>query len=45
MKKQFQKQYDLETDYSRNEEKQKEWTEKVNALLKELEEYAEPVDY
>lgn len=41
----LQSQYDLETDYSRNEEKQKEWTEKVNALLEDLEAYAEPIEY
>ena len=40
----FQKKYDIETDYSRNEEKQKEWTQKVLMLLEETEEYAEPIE-
>ena len=36
----FQEQYDKETDHSKNEEKQKEWSEKIKALLAETEEYA-----
>ncbi|MGC4037212.1 MAG: DUF922 domain-containing protein [Chitinophagaceae bacterium] len=40
-KEQFQQQYDNETDYSRNEAKQKEWLKKINSLLEETNEYAE----
>lgn len=38
----MQKQYDIETNYSRNEAKQEEWTEKVRKLLEEMKDYAEP---
>lgn len=37
----FQHQYDTETNYSKNKEKQKEWVKKVKALLKEYEAYAD----
>jgi hypothetical protein len=40
----FQKKYDIETDYSKNEEKQKEWSQKVLFLLEETKEYAEPIE-
>jgi len=36
----FQKQYDKETDHSKNEEKQKEWTEKIKSMLEEYKPYA-----
>lgn len=39
----LQRQYDIETDYSRNEAKQEEWSQKVKNWLEELKEYAEPV--
>lgn len=35
----LQLQYDSETDHSRVEEKQKEWNEKIEKMLKDLEEY------
>lgn len=37
----FQKKYDIETNYSKNKVKQKEWAKKVKALLKEYEAYAD----
>lgn len=36
----FQNQYDTETDFSKNKEKQKEWASKVEKLLKEYEDYS-----
>jgi len=36
----FQKKYDKETDHSKNEEKQKEWTEKIKQLLDDNSQYA-----
>ncbi|MGQ0828758.1 MAG: hypothetical protein ACT4ON_10220 [Bacteroidota bacterium] len=35
----FQKKYDKETDHSKNEEKQKEWTEKIKNMLEENKQY------
>ena len=39
-KEEFQNQYDTETNYSRNKEKQIEWSKKINELLLEMEDYA-----
>lgn len=39
-KEEFQNQYDTETNYSRNKEKQIEWSKKINELLIEMEDYA-----
>lgn len=39
-KQDFQKLYDLETDHSRNKEKQKEWLKKIEDLLKLTEDFA-----
>jgi hypothetical protein len=36
----FQQKYDKETNHSKNEEKQKEWNEKVKKMLEEYKEYA-----
>jgi hypothetical protein len=36
----FQNQYDKETEHSKNEEKQKEWLDKIKALLIETKPYA-----
>jgi hypothetical protein len=41
-KKSYQGLYDEETDFSRDEEKQKEWLKKIAQELSELEEYANP---
>jgi len=38
----FTKQYDQETNFSKNKEKQKEWEKKIKAMLKEYEQYANP---
>jgi hypothetical protein len=37
--KKLQQQYDKESDHSRKEEKQNEWNQKINSMLKELEPY------
>ncbi len=41
LKEEFQNLYDTETDYSRNKDKQREWTQKINDLLIEMEDYAD----
>ena len=37
--KKLQQQYDKESDHSRNEEKQNEWNQKIDSMLKGFEEY------
>ena len=39
-KEEFQNQYDEETNFSRNKEKQIEWSNKINDLLLEMEDFA-----
>lgn len=39
-RKDFQNLYDKETDYGRNHEAQEKWNQKVNEMLKELEDYS-----
>jgi len=39
-KEEFQNQYDDETDYSRNKEKQAEWLKKIEKILEELKQFA-----
>ncbi|MBA2499630.1 MAG: hypothetical protein H0V30_07885 [Chitinophagaceae bacterium] len=41
LKEEFQNLYDTETDYSRNKEKQREWTQKINELLVEMKDYSD----
>ena len=41
LKEEFQNLYDTETDFSRNRDKQREWTQKINDLLIEMEDYAD----
>jgi hypothetical protein len=36
----IQELYDLETDFSKNSKKQKEWADKINKMLKEYEDYS-----
>ncbi len=40
-KEQFQRQYDNETDYSRNKPKQEEWLKKIEKMLNEFKDYAD----
>lgn len=40
-KEKFQQRYDNETDYSRNDEKQKEWLKKIKEDLSDLREFAD----
>jgi Bacterial protein of unknown function (DUF922) len=40
-KEQLQNQYDKETDFSRNKEKQAEWLKKIQNMLEELKDYTE----
>jgi hypothetical protein len=40
-KEEYQNQYDAETDYSRNKEKQAEWVMKIREELEQLNEYAD----
>lgn len=40
-KERYQQQYDSETNYSRNKEKQGEWLKKVDKMLEEYKEYAD----
>ncbi len=39
LRKEMDEQYDLETNHSINEDKQKEWTKKMGKLLKKLDDY------
>jgi len=39
-KEEFQNRYDIETDYSRNKEKQSEWLKKIDEELEEMDGYA-----
>ncbi len=40
-KEKLQNQYDKETDFSRNKEKQAEWLKKIEKMLEESKDYSE----